>query len=96
MAIQEEKDGAYAERDRLVALISKMFPSSLERHPDADTDWDNEWRWIVFVSLPTGQATWHIHDSEVVWFDHLPRHTGAVWDGHTTPEKYSRVDAVKA
>ena len=93
---EEQKDGAYAERDRLVCALSKLFPASLERHPDSDTTWDNDWRWIVFIDLPTGQATWHIHDSELAWFNHLPRFTGKVWDGHTTPEKYARLAALSA
>lgn len=95
-ALKAAKDGAYQERDRLVALISKVFPACLARHPDSDTSWDNDWRWIVFVLLPTGQASWHIHDSELAWFKHLPRTGAPEWDGHTTDEKYRRVDAVGA
>lgn len=89
--LSKQKDGAYAERNKLVALLSKLFPSSLERHPEEDEDWDHDWRWIVFINLSVGQATWHIHDSEVGLFDHLERNTGAKWDGHTTEEKYERV-----
>ena len=88
------RDAAYAERDKLVCALSKLFPSSLERHPDTDTTWENDWRWIVFIDLPSGQATWHIHDSELGMFDHLPRFTGRKWDGHTTPEKYERLAAL--
>jgi len=85
------KDAAYSERDQLVCAMSKLFPASLERHPDEDTSWENDWRWIVFIDLPTGQSTWHIHDSELAMFDHLPRFQGRKWDGHTTPEKYARL-----
>lgn len=92
--LAKQKDAAYAERDNLVCALSKLFPSTLERHPDSDKTWDNDWRWIVFVNLPTGQATWHIHDSELAMFDHLPRNTGAIWDGHTTPQKYLRLAAL--
>jgi hypothetical protein len=94
--LREQKDAAYAERDALVCALSKLFPASLERHPESDTTWDNDWRWIVFIDLPTGQATWHIHDSELGWFDHLKRYTGRQWDGHTTPEKYQRLAAIAA
>lgn len=93
--LTKQKGGAYAERDRLVAALSKCFRSSLERHPDSDKEWDNDWRWIVLVNLPTGQATWHIHDSELGWFDHLPRFVSA-WDGHTTAEKYVRLSALRS
>lgn len=37
---------------------------------------------VVFIELPTGQVSWHI-----------PEH-GEPWDGHTTEEKYRRVDAL--
>jgi len=89
------KDTAYSERDMLVCLISKLFPSHLERHPSSDESWEDDWRWIVFVELPTGQATWHIHDSELSWFDHLQRTDGNTWDGHTTSEKYCRVERIE-
>ena len=91
--LREQKDGAYQERDQLVAALSAMFPASLERHPDGE-EWDDDWRWIVFIDLPTGQATWHIHDSELPMFDHLPRLAGRTWDGNTTPEKYARLAAI--
>ena len=92
--LRAAKDGAYSERDKLVALLSKVFPAWLERHPDADTTWDNDWRWIVFLSIPD-QVSWHIHDSELWMFDHLERRAGNSWDGHTTPEKYARCQLAK-
>ena len=95
-AVKAQKDGAYRERDALVAALSKVFPSSLERHPEDDEEWEDDWRWIVFVDLPAGQATWHIHDSELPAFAHLPRGTGAKWDGHTTEEKYRRLSEIPA
>lgn len=86
------KDGAYSERDQLVAWLSALFPAWLERHPDEDTEWEDDWRWIVFIDHPTaGQMTWHIHDSELPLFDHLTRSNAHRWDGHTTEMKYERV-----
>lgn len=96
IAEKEAKDRAYAERDQLVCAISKVFPSWLERHPDSDATWENDWRWIVFVQMPTGQGSWHIHDSELGWFDHLERRDGNSWDGHTTTEKYARLARMEA
>lgn len=91
--LRTEKHGAYAERNRLVAALSKLFPAAL-----AETDiegWDAEWRWCVYIALPTGQVSWHIRESELPWFDHLPRDLGLVmWDGHRTPEKYERLAAL--
>lgn len=96
-----EKTQAYAERNRLVALLSKLFPASLERHPEEDKDWDPEWRWIVFIDFgfikrdpdpEPGVLSWHIHDSELDQFEHLERQPGRhKWDGHTTMAKYVRL-----
>lgn len=90
------KDAAYSERNKLVALLSALYPSSRERHPETDTTWEDDWRWIIFIDLPTGQASWHIHDSELYLFEHVPYNQGRVWDGHTTEQKYQRVaDLIK-
>ena len=91
--MRARKDNAYTERNRLVAALSKLFPAHLSRHP-YDPCWDNDWRTIVCIHLPTGQATWHIHDSELPMFDHLPRSKAHRWDGHTTEEKYERLAAM--
>jgi hypothetical protein len=88
--LENAKNTAYAERNKLVALLSKLFPSCLGRHEEEDTSWENDWRWIVYVTLPTGQCSWHIHDSDLPMFGHLEK--GDVkWDGHTTEEKYQRI-----
>jgi hypothetical protein len=93
---EKAKNEAYTERNKLVCLLSKVFPAWLERHPVTDKDWEHDWRNIVFIQLPTGQASWHIHDSEARWFDHLKMDFSKnSWDGHTTEEKYRRVMRVK-
>lgn len=92
--LESQKNQAYSERNLLVAALSKVFPSSLERHSEEDSEWENDWRWIVFIDLPSGQASWHIHDSEYELFSHLPVKAGRVWDGHSTEEKYARLKAI--
>lgn len=92
--LEAHKDNAYAERNNLVAALARLFPSSLERHPDEDETWEDDWRWIVFINLPTGQASWHIHDSELEKFSTIPRFRGWQWDGHTTEQKYERLAAL--
>lgn len=86
--VREEKDGAYEERNRVVAALSKVFPAVRTR---TDIEgWDPEWHGCVYIDLPTGQASWHFHDRDAWMFDHLPeRHVE--WDGHTTEEKYQRL-----
>lgn len=93
--LTQAKDRAYRERNMLVCALTKVFPSWLARHPETDTEWENDWPWIIFVQLPTGQASWHIHDSERAMFDHLPVGMNS-WDGHTDDEKYQRIAALTA
>ena len=81
----------YSERNKLVAALTHFLPAHLMPHPNTDVSWDPEWRWIVCVDGPTGQMTWHIHDSELPMFDHLGRASVNTWDGHTTEEKYERL-----
>jgi len=93
-ALRAQKDTAYQERDRLVWVLSKLWPAHLARHPDSDPAWENDWRWIVCIHSPVGQLAWHIHDSERDWFEHLEVQEND-WDGHTTKEKYDRLLGVK-
>ncbi len=90
---RERKDRAYRERDMLVCALSKLFPAYLARHSEEDTSWENDWRWIVYIDLPTGQVSWHIHDSEREMFNHLEVRENN-WDGHTTEEKYRRLAVI--
>jgi len=46
------KDNAYWERNQLVAALSKFMPSYLARHPDEDTEWEDDWRNIVVIEIP--------------------------------------------
>ena len=82
------KDGAYLERNKLVALLSKVFPSGKKK--TAIEGWSEDWHGCVYIDLPTGQASWHYHDSQSDLFAHLPEYQGT-WDGHTTDEKYERI-----
>ena len=93
--VMNEKDEAYHERNRMVAALSMLWPTHMKRHPDSDTEWEDEWRNIVCIHSPAGQMTWHIHDSETPLFQHLnvkpDPFADCEWDGHTTPEKYRRL-----
>ena len=91
-ALVAAKDGAYLERNQLVALLSKVFPAGKKQ--TAIEGWSEDWHGCVYIDLPTGQASWHYHDSQAYLFDHLPEYQG-VWDGHTTDEKYERIAAIQ-
>jgi len=91
--LKSDKHGAYNERDRLVAVLSKLWPSHLADHPADDLTWDDEWRTIVCVHSPVGQLTWHIKDGEQPLFVHLSKGDND-WDGHTTEQKYQRLESL--
>lgn len=59
-----------------------------ERYDEAD------W-YVVFIDLPTGQASWHIPGSEVALFAHLHANAGRRRDGHATEEKYARLQRLE-
>ncbi len=95
LRLQREKDGAYLERNRCVALVARMavamgLPVAVTK--TAIEGWSKDWHGCIYIGLPTGQVSWHFHDSHAHLFDGLLQRAEA-WDGHDTPEKYRRVDA---
>ena len=92
-AMRQQKDGAYFERNQVVAALAKCFPSGVAK--TAIEGWSEDWHGCVYIDLPTGQVSWHFHDSQAYLFKDLPPYAGA-WDGHDTAEKYRRVNALTA
>lgn len=90
--MEARKDAAYLERNRVVALLARCFPSGIAR--TAIEGWSEDWHGCVYIDLPTGQASWHFHDSHAFLFAGLPPYTKP-WDGHDIEEKYRRVDACR-
>lgn len=95
--LRDQLNAVYNERDRCVALVAALaqiagYNAWLGHHDDMDADWDPEWRHIAFIELPTGQTSWHIHDSELPLFAFLQPRNDLSWDGHTTTEKYDRME----
>jgi hypothetical protein len=89
IGLRADKDNAYEERNRVVALLARLFPSGLAT--TAIEGWSADWHNCVYIDLPFGQVSWHIHDSQMRLFDGLQAYSGK-WDGHTTDEKYGRID----
>lgn len=90
LEMEKRKDAAYLERNQVVAALAAAFPSGVAR--TNIPGWSEDWHGCVYIDLPTGQASWHYHDSHAHLFEHLPPYTGS-WDGHTTEQKYERVAA---
>jgi hypothetical protein len=94
--LEAQKNGAYQERNKLLAVfircaIALNYEAWLGTHVDkpGDPPWDPEWRNVVYLLLPTGQVSWHIHDSELPLFAQLGRDAVVPYDGHSTEAKYS-------
>jgi hypothetical protein len=79
----------YRERHHLAAFLAAAYPSVMVLNADPDEpDWP-----VLFVSLPTGQVSWHIAPDDMDLFEHVPVGT-AEWDRHDVMEKYQRLDAM--
>jgi hypothetical protein len=89
-AAVEAKDAAYLERNHLVALLARIYPSGVKR--TAIPGWSDDWHGCVYIDFPWGQASWHFHDSQAWLFDGLPPYVGE-WDGHDTAGKYAAIVA---
>lgn len=89
--MEARKDAAYLERNQVVAALAKAYPSGVAR--TAIEGWSEDWHGCVYIDLPTGQVSWHFHDSQAYLFADLPPYAGK-WDGHDTPEKYRRLAAL--
>jgi hypothetical protein len=93
------KDAVYEERQKCISLIARMaialgLTAGLGKHEESDLSWEKDWCNIVYIDLPSGQVSWHIHDSDLPLFSFLPSYDRP-WDGHSTEEKYNRVTEPK-
>ncbi|MEU8723548.1 hypothetical protein [Streptomyces antimycoticus] len=90
---EAERDQAYAERAALLAWISALHPANAVIAPAEDID---EPGWSLLYLLISGwQMSWHIHPRDALLFAHVeqvePTDPRAQWDGHSTAEKYERI-----
>jgi len=90
-AAELKLDEVYEERARLLASLTKVWQGL------GFEVWivDNDDGWpIVMAMLPTGQVSWHVtNEARHRHFSHLDTSSAWVWDEHTTPEKYDRLEA---
>lgn len=76
----------YRERAHLLAHLATVYPSHMQYDP-VDFEWS-----VLYISAPTGQMTWHIGPADMDLFEHVRTDIYETWDGHTTDEKYERLD----
>lgn len=88
-ALVVARDSAYHQRNMLVGLLSKLYPSWINLDP-GEPDWP-----VVLIQLPTGQVSWHItYQERYSIFAHIYGESGPPWDGHDDVEKWRRVSAM--
>ena len=88
-----EAAAAYTERNHLASALAHLFPSGIAR--TAIPGWDEEWHGCVYIDLPTGQISYHYHDSEHYLFVDLPPYRG-IWDGHDKETVHQRLMDLRA
>lgn len=90
---EQQRDQAYRERAQLVAFLAACYPNTsyLANAPDAGPGW-----MLVYVEAPAGQMSWHVAEADLPLFDHLVEAdlSDIEWDGHTTEEKYRRLESL--
>lgn len=83
MENQERLDRAYTERAYAAAALAKMaikagFNAGVGL--DDREDVDRQWRVVLYVDTPGGQASWHIAPKDQHVLEGIPEYTGK-WDG---------------
>lgn len=79
--LKAEKDQAYLERNHLVAVLARLYPSGIR--PTAIAGWNEEWHGCVYIDLPDNeQISYHYHTSQAELFRDLPAYTRE-YNGHT-------------
>lgn len=97
-SVETEGASVYRERAMLAALLARTVlahggKAGIRGHePDPDPTWSPEYWTVLLIDLPTGQVSWHLHDSDRDLVAGLPTYDGH-WDGHSTELKLERVTA---
>lgn len=92
LEMEDRKDGAYIERNHLVAALARCFPSGIRK--TAIEGWSDDWHGCVYIDLPAGQISYHYHDSQASLFDSLPAYEKP-YDGHTKCQVHERLESAQ-
>ncbi len=93
--VGEARHTAEKERTQLVAWLAQLYSAVIAPAPDVS---EPGWQ-IIYLSTGEGQLSWHIAPADDELFPaSIPRVNAddprAVWDGHTTQQKYNRIQAL--
>lgn len=90
-------EDTHAERNHLVILVAHMaillgWKAGIGVHEGPPLP---KWPAIVRIDLPTGQCSWHIHETQLHFLAGLPAYEGR-WDGTPRATKYAHIRAAYA
>jgi hypothetical protein len=91
--LREDKNSAYFERNNLVAALARVYPSGIRR--TSIEGWDDDWHGCCFIDLPSGQISYHYHNSHAHLFEGLSPYE-TPWDGHDKDTVHARLAAIDA
>jgi hypothetical protein len=91
--LREDKNSAYFERNNLVAALARVYPSGIRR--TIIEGWDDDWHGCCFIDLPSGQISYHYHDSHAHLFEKFSPYE-TPWDGHDKDTVHARLAAIDA
>ena len=93
LAARRNREAAYSERNLLLAILTRIYPTHLMRFRPTEEAGANAWEWVICMHTPEGQCGWHLPSDEINGlFDHLERIDTNHWDGHTRAEKARRLE----
>lgn len=78
-----------AERDLLVAVLSRIWPSHITTAGRRSIIWSE----VVCIHSPAGQLAWGLPPDRQHWFSHLER-SACEWDRHGASERAARLRAL--
>lgn len=82
----------YSERAAVAVALARVARSLGYRVGFGFDPTEPQWP-VLYVALPTGQVSWHLSkDDRKNLAADIPDDEGMRWDGHTTPDKYRRLD----
>lgn len=76
-----------AERDLLVAVLSRLWPSHIASAGQHQLVWTD----VVCIHSPAGQLAWGLPVDRAHLFAHLDRDESCVWDRHGASERAARL-----
>lgn len=90
--MRDRKDQAYLERNHLVAVLARLYPSGTR--PTTLPGWDAEWHGCVYIDLPDDQQiSYHYHHSQAALFQNLPPYTKP-YNGHTKDMVHTSLESL--